>query len=134
MQTSNAGTKYMLTLATAHLTVLQGRLAHAQTMTEVEVSYDFGKGRYEGRRYVHDQKRVLVVKGAKFQTVFHDGTVSEYVQDGVEVLTGEGPHAQRRTFVFENEQKRIVNNLTGNIASVESDIKFLGEKIVEWKP
>ena len=133
MQTSNEGTKYMLTLATKHLVHLNESLVKVRAATELEVSYDFGKGRYVGKRYVHDQKTVTVVKGAKVVRTFEDGT--KYELDGVEVVTSEpGRFEQKRIFVFETEQSSRVNTLLRNIKSVEGDIKFLNLKIIEWKP
>ena len=130
MKTSNEGTKYMLGLANKHLTVLQERLVHAQTMTEVEVSYNFGRGKYVGKKLVYEQKKVVVVKGATFVTKLSEG---DYVQDGVKVQNGEGAW-DYTIFVFEKEQQGIVSTLTRNIQSVKGDIDFLNKKIVEWKP
>lgn len=132
MQTSNAGTKYMLTLATNHLNHLNEKLEQVKTATEIEVSYDFGPGKYVGKRWTHEQKTVMVVKGAEHPARY--GEPGE-MEDGVEVATDDsGKTYNNRVFVFEKVQAARIRDLMRNIKSVEGDITFLNKKIVDWTP
>lgn len=132
MKTSNEGTKYMLGLATNHLAHLQNLLVATETATEFEVSYDFGPGRYVGRKYVHDQKTVTVRKGDKHPSRY--GKPGD-MEDGVLVDTEENcaPY-NRKVIVFETVQANKIRTIKANIESVKGDIEFLGKKIAEWKP
>lgn len=130
MKTSNAGTKYMLSLAVAHLEHLKATLVKVQNATELTVSYDFGPGRYERKRYVHDQKTVVVAKGAQYKDEYH-----EELQDGVRVGTDEsGKSWNSRVFVFEKVQSDRIYDLNRDIKGMEGEVTFLNTKIVEWKP
>lgn len=131
MKTSNAGTKYMLTLATAHLANLKASLVKVQNATELTVSYNFGKGRYEGKHFVYDQKSVVVPKGAKHPSRYGEPGETE---DGVVVDTKEDcKRYDQKVFVFEEVQASRISKLETEIAAMESEVEFLTMKIAEFK-